>query len=34
MCGKPRRKLKGDDALTIQERKAALMEKYDFGGVM
>jgi hypothetical protein len=30
MCGNPRRKFKGKDALTIQERKAALMEKYDF----
>ncbi len=30
MCGNPRRKFKGDDALTIQERKAALMDKDDF----
>lgn len=29
MCGNPRRKFKGDDALTMQERKVALMEKYD-----
>jgi hypothetical protein len=30
MCGNLRRNFKGEDALTIQERKAALMEKYDF----
>ncbi len=27
MCGNPRRNFKGKDALTLQERKAALMEK-------
>ena len=30
MCGNPRRNFKGDDALTIQERKAALVDKDDF----
>lgn len=30
MCGNPRHNFKGKDALTMQERKVAMMDKDDF----